>query len=68
VVAAVGAARLVAARPWQRGPQRVALAGIDISHLLITGGMSGMGTLQVPLLAWWPSCRWKTSCHAETGV
>ena len=42
VVAAVSAARLVAARPWQQGAQRVALADIDISHLLMAIAMAGM--------------------------
>jgi Domain of unknown function (DUF5134) len=40
-VAAVSAARLVAARPWQQGT-RVALADIDIAHLLMAIAMAGM--------------------------
>jgi len=41
VVAAVSAARLVAARPWQQGTRAV-LADIDISHLLMAIAMAGM--------------------------
>jgi len=41
-VAAVSAVRLVAARPWQHGAQRAALADIDISHLLMAIAMAGM--------------------------
>ena len=41
VVAAVSAARLVAARPWQHGAQRVALADIDVAHLLMAIAMAG---------------------------
>jgi Domain of unknown function (DUF5134) len=41
VVAAVSAARLVAARPWQQGT-RAALADIDVSHLLMAIAMAGM--------------------------
>jgi len=40
-VAAVSAARLVAARPWQQG-KRAALADIDGSHLLMAIAMAGM--------------------------
>jgi Domain of unknown function (DUF5134) len=40
-VAAVSAARLAAARPWQHGTQ-AALADIDISHLLMAIAMAGM--------------------------
>ena len=42
VVAAVSAARLVAARPWQRGTRRAALADIDVAHLLMAIAMAGM--------------------------
>jgi Domain of unknown function (DUF5134) len=42
VVAAVSAARLAAARPWRQGARRVALADIDISHLLMAIAMAGM--------------------------
>ena len=42
VVAAVSAARLVTARPWQRGPRPAALADIDIAHLLMGIAMAGM--------------------------
>jgi Domain of unknown function (DUF5134) len=41
VVAAVSAARLVTARPWQQGT-RAALADIDASHLLMAIAMAGM--------------------------
>ena len=40
VVAAVSAARLVAARPWQHGS--VVLADTDIAHLLMAIAMAGM--------------------------
>ena len=42
VVAAVSAARLVAARPWQRGAHQAALADIDVAHLLMAIAMAGM--------------------------
>jgi Domain of unknown function (DUF5134) len=42
VVAAVSAARLVAARPWPHGARRAALADIDVSHLLMAIAMAGM--------------------------
>jgi Domain of unknown function (DUF5134) len=42
VVAAVSAARLVAARAWQHGTQRAALADIDVAHLLMAIAMAGM--------------------------
>jgi hypothetical protein len=42
VVAAVSAARLAAARPWQHGAQRAALADIDVAHLLMAIAMAGM--------------------------
>jgi Domain of unknown function (DUF5134) len=54
VVAAVSAARLVAARPWQQG-MRVALVDVDISHLLMAIAMAGMlvASLQtLPNSAW----------------
>jgi Domain of unknown function (DUF5134) len=41
VVAAVSAARLVAARPWQHGA-RAALTDIDFAHLLMAIAMAGM--------------------------
>jgi hypothetical protein len=41
VVAAVSAARLVAARPW-RGGRGAALADIDVAHLLMAIAMAGM--------------------------
>ena len=54
VVAAVSAARLVAARPWQGG-RGAALADIDVAHLLMAVAMAGMlaGSLQtLPNGAW----------------
>ena len=42
VVAAVSAARLVAARRWQQGRHGAALADIDVSHLLMAIAMAGM--------------------------
>ena len=42
VVAAVSAARLIAARPWQQRRRRAALADIDIAHLLMGIAMAGM--------------------------
>jgi Domain of unknown function (DUF5134) len=41
VVAAVSAARLVAARPWQQPAQRAALSDIDAAHLLMAIAMAG---------------------------
>jgi opacity protein-like surface antigen len=41
VVAAVSAARLVAARPWQHGKRPAALADIDVAHLLMGIAMAG---------------------------
>ncbi len=41
VVAAVSAARLVVARPWQQGTQAV-LVDTDVSHLLMAIAMAGM--------------------------
>jgi Domain of unknown function (DUF5134) len=41
-VAAVSAARLAAARSWQQGAQRAALADIDVAHLLMAIAMAGM--------------------------
>jgi hypothetical protein len=54
VVAAVSAARLVAARPWQQGT-RAALVDIDIAHLLMAIAMAGMlaaGLQTLPNGAW----------------
>jgi len=42
VVAAVSAARLIAARPWQQRRRRAALADIDVAHLLMAIAMAGM--------------------------
>ena len=55
VVAAVSAGRLVAARPWQRGPRPAALADIDVAHLLMAIAMAGMlvsGLRTLPDGAW----------------
>jgi Domain of unknown function (DUF5134) len=41
-VAAVSAARLVAARPWRHGARGAALADIDVAHLLMAIAMAGM--------------------------
>jgi hypothetical protein len=41
VVAAVSAARLVAARPWQHRTRPAALADIDVAHLLMAIAMAG---------------------------
>jgi hypothetical protein len=52
VVAAVSAARLVAARPWQRG---AVITDTDISHLLMGIAMAGMlapGLTTLPNDAW----------------
>jgi hypothetical protein len=55
VVAAVSAARLAVARPWQRGPRPAVLADIDIAHLLMAVAMAGMlasGLRTLPDGAW----------------
>lgn len=55
VVAAVSAARLVAARPWQHGPRPAALADIDVAHLLMAIAMAGQlvpGLRTLPDGAW----------------
>jgi Domain of unknown function (DUF5134) len=55
VVAAVSAARLVVARPWQHGARRAALADIDVAHLLMAIAMAGtlVASLQtLPNGAW----------------
>ena len=55
LVAAVSAARLVAARPWRQGAQRAALADIDVAHLLMAVAMAGMlvsGLQTLPNGAW----------------
>jgi Domain of unknown function (DUF5134) len=52
VVAAVSAARLVAARPWQRG---AVVADTDVAHLLMAIAMAGMlasGLTTLPSAAW----------------
>jgi len=56
VVAAVSAARLGAARPWQHGAQRAALADIDVSHLLMAIAMAGMLTASLQTL---PNGAWE---------
>jgi Domain of unknown function (DUF5134) len=48
-VAALSAARLVVARPWQEGTQ-VALADTDVSHLLMAIAMAGMLTASLQTL------------------
>jgi hypothetical protein len=50
VVAAVSAARLVVARPWQHGARRAALADIDVAHLLMAIAMAGMLTVSLQTL------------------
>ena len=50
VVAAVSAARLVAARPWQHWAQRASLADIDLAHLLMAIAMAGMLTASLQTL------------------
>jgi hypothetical protein len=55
VVAVVSAGRLVAARPWQPGTRRAALADIDVAHLLMAIAMAGMlvsGLRTLPGGAW----------------
>jgi hypothetical protein len=55
VVAAVSAARLVAARPWQHGGRPAALADIDAAHLLMAIAMAGTlvsGLRTLPDGAW----------------
>ncbi len=53
VVAAVSAARLVAARPWQRG---AVITDTDITHLLMAIAMAGM---LAPSLTTLPSGAWE---------
>jgi hypothetical protein len=53
MVAAVSAARLVAARPWQRG---AVITDTDISHLLMAIAMAGM---LAPSLTTLPSGAWE---------
>jgi Domain of unknown function (DUF5134) len=50
VVAAVSAARLVAARPRQQGTHRAALADIDVAHLLMAIAMAGTLTASLQTL------------------
>jgi len=56
VVAAVSAARLAFARPWQRGPRPAALADIDIAHLLMGTAMAGQLTSSLRTL---PNGAWE---------
>ncbi len=56
VVAAVSAARLVAARPWRQGAQRTALADIDVAHLLMAIAMAGTLTASLQTL---PNGAWE---------
>jgi hypothetical protein len=54
-VAAASGARLVAARPWQRGTRPAALADIDVAHLLMAIAMAGQlvpGLRTLPDGAW----------------
>ena len=54
-VAAVSAARLVAARPWQHRTRPAALADIDVAHLLMAIAMAGTlasGLRTLPDSAW----------------
>ena len=50
VVAAVSAARLAVARPWQHGARRAALTDIDVAHLLMAIAMAGMLTASLQTL------------------
>jgi hypothetical protein len=54
-VAAVSAARLAVARPWQHGTQ-AALADVDVSHLLMAIAMAGMLTAGLQTL---PNGTWE---------
>jgi len=62
VVAAVSAARLVAARPWQQGTRAV-LADTDISHLLMAIAMAGMLVASLQTL---PNGAWSVIFAAMT--
>ena len=57
VVAAVSAARLVAARPWVRGGAAAGPAGpdVDVAHLLMAIAMAGMLTASLTTL---PNTAW----------
>jgi hypothetical protein len=50
VVAAVSAARLAVARPWQHWSQRASRADIDLAHLLMAVAMAGMLTASLQTL------------------
>ena len=63
VVAAVSAARLIAARPGRRGERPAALADIDVAHLLM--GIAMAGTL-VAGLRTWPDGAWEVVFGALT--
>ncbi|MGH3195863.1 MAG: DUF5134 domain-containing protein [Streptosporangiaceae bacterium] len=56
VVAAVSAARLLAARPWRQEAQRAALADVDVAHLLMAIAMAGMLTASLQTL---PNGAWE---------
>jgi hypothetical protein len=56
VVAAVSAARLVAARPWQQGTHGAALADVDVAHLLMAVAMAGTLAASLQTL---PNGAWK---------
>ncbi len=62
-VAAVSAARLVAARPWQQGTQ-AAVADTDISHLLMAIAMAGMLVASLQAL---PNGAWEVIFAVMTG-
>jgi hypothetical protein len=68
VVAAVSAARLSAARPWQQaawrqGARHAALADIDVAHLLMAIAMAGMLTASLRTL---PNGAWEVIFAALT--
>jgi hypothetical protein len=63
VVAAVSAARLAAARPWRQGARQVALADIDVAHLLMAIAMAGMLTASLRTL---PDGAWEVVFAALT--
>ena len=54
-VVALSATRLAVARPWRQGVRRVALADVDVAHLLMALAMAGMLT---PSLTTLPDDAW----------
>ena len=54
-VVALSATRLAVARPWRQGVRRVALADVDVAHLLMALAMAGMLT---PSLTTLPNDAW----------